>query len=398
MNKETQSAIRVLHLFSNSKWTGPAEPVVNLCRALRDRGVCVDFACAPVAGSGYNKVLAMARSHGMEPLDFLYLSKHRKPFKNWMDVRKLRCHLKTTAYDLIHCHLDNDTWIALRACAGMALPVVRSSYEGPGFPDDRRHRFFMRKCAALIEPSQAALRADVSSFPVMPEHLHVIDTAVDTERFDPGRSLPDLRRTLGIPTNAFVFGIVARIQAHRHYEDLFEAFVAIAENFRDARLMIVGRGTRQEQLAIRPVRALGLEDRVHFTGYLDGDDYAGALAAMDAGMFLTPGTDGTCRAVREIMSMGKPMITSNRGMLAEIVTHKNDGLVTDGSSGQLQAAMRLLHQNAALRHQYGTAARETAQTRYSMDRYAANILEIYYILVSGRANGSGTRGISAYLS
>ncbi|OQC06769.1 MAG: Spore coat protein SA [Candidatus Hydrogenedentes bacterium ADurb.Bin101] len=141
--------------------------------------------------------------------------------------------------------------------------------------------------------------------------------------------------------------------------------------------MIVGRGTRQEQLAIRPVRALGLEDRVHFTGYLDGDDYAGALAAMDVGMFLTPGTDGTCRAVREMMSMGKPMITSNRGMLAEIVTHKNDGLVTDGSSGQLQAAMRLFYENADLRRRYGIAARETARTRFSMDRYAGAVLEVY---------------------
>jgi glycosyltransferase involved in cell wall biosynthesis len=377
MNKGTQSAIRVLHLFSNSKWTGPAEPVVNLCRALRDRGVHVDFACAPVAGSGYNKVQATARSHGLEPLDFLHLSKHRKPLRNWMDVWNLRRHLKATTYDLIHCHLDNDTWIALRACAGTALPVVRSSYEGLGFPNDRWHRFILRKCAALMEPSQAALRADVSAFPVMPERLYVLDTAVDTERFNSGRSLPDLRHTLGIPENAFVFGIVARIQAHRHYEDLFEAFAAIADIFHGARLMIVGRGTRQEQLAIRPIRALGLADRVHFTGYLDGDDYAGALAAMDAGMFLTPGTDGTCRAVREMMSMGKPMITSSRGMLPEMVTAGADGIVTDGSAGQLRDAMRLFYENADLRRRYGIAARETARTRFSMDRYAGAVLEVY---------------------
>ncbi len=377
MVNDSSSSISVLHLFSNSKWTGPAEPVVNLCRALREKGVGVDFACAPIAGSGQNKVQAMARVYGMEPLDFLHLSKHRTPFKNWTDVRALRRHLKTTAYDLIHCHLDNDTWIALRASVGLALPVVRSSYEGLGFPHDRWHHFFMKRCRAIIEPSQKAREADAAYFPIPPDRLFVADGAVDGKRFDPGRALPDMRVRLGIPSQAFVFGIVARIQAHRHYEDLFAAFAEMVKTGAQVRLLVIGRGTRQEEVAFRPVKVLGLEDRVCFSGYLDGDDYVGALAALDAGLFLTPGTDGSCRAVREMMSMGKPVITSNRGMLAEIVTHKTDGLVTDGSSGQLQAAMRLIYQNAAVRRQYGTAAGKTARTRYSMDRYAAAVLEIY---------------------
>lgn len=373
----TQSTIRVLHLFSNSKWTGPAEPVVNLCAALRNRGVQVVFACAPAAGSGYNKVQAMARARGMEPLGFLHLHKHRRPFKNWSDVRLLRRYLNSTTFDLIHCHLDNDTEIALSAVSGKALPVVRSSYEGAGFPDDRRHRYFMKMCSAVIEPSQKARQTDVSRFHVAPEKLYVVNAAVDTERFNPARSLPDMRGTLDIPAAAFVYGIVARLQTHRHYEDLFTAFAGLVKEGRNVRLMVIGRGTRQEQVAFEPVKALGLEDAVHFTGYLDGDDYVGALAGMDAGLFLTPGTDGTCRAVREIMAMGKPMITSNRGMLAEIVTHETDGLVTDGSPGALQTAMRLLCENTALRQSYGVAARETAQTRYGMNQYAEAVLDVY---------------------
>ena len=389
MIKETQPAIRVLHLFSNSKWTGPAEPAVNLCGALRRRGIDVDFACAPEAGSGYNKVQAMARRHGMEPLGFMNLSKHRSLLKNWQDARALRRHLMTTAYDLIHCHLDNDTAIALRAASGLSLPVVRSSYEGTGFARDRRHHYFMRKCDAVIEPSHRARQEDDSYFRVGSEKLHVADAAVDTERFNPGRPLPDMRRKLGIPPDAFVFGIVARIQAHRHYEDLFMAFADIMRCGGDLRLVIIGRGTRQEEIAFRPVKALGLEERVHFTGYLDGDDYVGAVAAMDAGLFLTPGTDGTCRAVREMMSMNIPMITSDRGMLAEIVTHETDGLVTDGSSGKLRAAMRLLYENPSLRRQYGAEAGKTARARYTVDRYTDTVLKIYRILLEARKSGTG---------
>ena len=197
MIKETQPAIRVLHLFSNSKWTGPAEPAVNLCGALRRRGIDVDFACAPEAGSGYNKVQAMARRHGMEPLGFMNLSKHRSLLKNWQDARALRRHLMTTAYDLIHCHLDNDTAIALRAASGLSLPVVRSSYEGTGFARDRRHHYFMRKCDAVIEPSHRARQEDDSYFRVGSENC-----MLPTPRLTRNGSIPGgpsrLRRKLGI--------------------------------------------------------------------------------------------------------------------------------------------------------------------------------------------------------
>ena len=30
--------MKILHLFSDWKWTGPAEPVLNLCKELEKRG------------------------------------------------------------------------------------------------------------------------------------------------------------------------------------------------------------------------------------------------------------------------------------------------------------------------------------------------------------------------
>lgn len=371
------SGVRVLHLFSNSKWTGPAEPAINLCRTLRNRGMDITFACTPKTGSGVNKVREMARHYGMEPLDFMRLSKHRHPVWNWLDVRALRAHLRQHAYQIIHCHLDNDTEIALRARAGLDVPVVRSSYEGPGFSADRRHHYFMRHCDMIIEPSRRAQQNDAVLFSAPENKLAVVSTGIDASRFNPDRSLPDMREKIGAPGDAFVLGIVARIQAHRHYEDLFSAFSQFVRAIPAARLVIVGRGTRQEELAFAPVRQLNLEKNIHFTGYLNDDEYVGALAMMDVGLFLTPGTDGTCRAVREMMAMGIPMITSNRGMLDEIVTHEENGLVTDGSPEELLRAMHLLYENKGLRHAYGQAALHTGRSTFSLTHYAAAIEDLY---------------------
>lgn len=376
--------VRVLHLFSNSKWTGPAEPALNLCRTLRDTGVDVHFACARYAGSGFNKVQAVAQHYGIEPLNFLRLTKHRHPVWNWLDVLSLKKHLQVYSYDLIHCHLDNDTDIALDSVRGVPLPVVRSSYWGEGFPHHKRYRRFIDRCSAIIEPSLRAMRADETHFQPDTNRLVVIHGAIDTKRFDPNRPLPDMRRALHLPENAFVLGIVARMQTHRHYNDLFEAFAQFAKLRNEAFLVVIGRGTNQESVGFSPVHKLRIQDKVRFTGYLENDEYVGTLATFDVGLFLTPGTDGTCRAVRELMAMGKPMITSNRGMLDEIVTHERDGLITDGSPEQLLQAMNFIYTQNETRLRYGRSAYQKAHSIFSLSFQAQQVMQLYQRLALAR--------------
>ena len=369
--------VRVLHLFSNCKWTGPAEPALNLCLALRRRGVEADFACAPDAGSSVNKVVETARERGLEPILDLHLSKHRHPIKNWRDSRTLGRLLDTGRYHAIHCHLDNDHGIAVGPARKRGIPVVRSSYHGEGMPPSARHARLLAATARLIEPSQAALEHDTRTLHYPREHACVIPGAVDTQRFDPGRDTPGGRCKLGIPPEAFVLGIVARMQTHRHYEDLFQAFHALLQDCPEARLVVVGRGTNQETVGFQPVAELGLQDHVHFTGFVDGEDYAGMLRAFDAGVFLTPGSDGTCRAAREILAMGKPMVVADRGMLREIVQDGETGFVCDGAVDSLYQAFRRLAKEKELRQRMGRAARDYAQAVYSLEAQSAAMLEVY---------------------
>lgn len=375
------ASMRVLHLFSNSKWTGPAEPALRLCLALRDRGLCVAFACAPTAGSGFNKVVATARAHGIEPLAFMHLQKHAHPVKNWLDARALRRYLREHSFDLLHCHLDNDHAIALRAAKPLGIPVVRSNYEGEGFPGDIRHQRLLRHTLGIVEPSRKALESDMARFGISRDRLCVVPGAVDTCRFDPDRALPDMRARLGISSEAFVLGIVARMQPHRRYEDLFVAFARFAAEVPGAHLLVIGRGSRQEQVGFRPAERLHLAGRVHFPGYLDEDTYVGALHAFDAGVFLTPGSDGTCRAAREIMAMGKPVVAADRGMLSEIVTHGADGAVVTGSPESLHEAFLALYHDRGKRAVWARQARITALERYALPEQARAVHTFYETLL-----------------
>jgi glycosyltransferase involved in cell wall biosynthesis len=132
------------------------------------------------------------------------------------------------------------------------------------------------------------------------------------------------------------------------------------------------------------VKRLGLQDRVHFPGYLDGENYVGMLKAFSVKAFLTPGSDGTCRAVRECMAMRKPVVAADRGMLREIVDDGRDGIVCDGSADALFEALDRLASDRQLAHAMGLAARETAVARYSLEAQAGAVVKVYEQVLAAR--------------
>ncbi|NUM55803.1 MAG: glycosyltransferase family 4 protein [Candidatus Hydrogenedentes bacterium] len=376
--------MNVLHLFSNAKFTGPAELALNLCVTLRSLGVGVDLAFPALPTGRAHTLLDTARARGIEPILDLRLSKHENPVVNWLDARALARFLDRSPYDLIHCHLDNDHRIALAATRVRGIPVVRSSYEGLGLSKPRRHRPLLRRTARLFQPSQRALRHDHETYGYPLGSMQVVSGAIDVARFDPAREVPDGRGKLGIPAGAFVIGIVARMQTHRRYEDFFSAMRLLTDAGVDAHAIVVGRGTNQESVGKVPARRIGLGDRVHFPGYVSGDDYVGVLGAFDTKVFLVPGSDGTCRAVREAMAMGKPAVVSERGMLPEIVADGVDGFVCDGSPEALYRALSALATDRPRRERMSRAARNKAVSTFSLEAQARAVLTGYEAVLEER--------------
>jgi len=369
--------MRVLHLFSNAKYTGPAEPALNLCVALRRIGVEADLAFPALPPGKQHTLLETARDRGIEPVLQFRLSKHRNPIANFFDSAALGRYLSRNSYDILHCHLENDHRIALGPARKHGIPVVRSNYDGTGLQRPSRQGPLLRGTAQILEPSQLALDHDAETYGYPRESMQVVSGAVDVVRFDPAREVPDGRRWLGIPPHAFVVGIVARMQTHRRYEDFFEAIRRMVDAGCDAHAIVVGRGTNQKNVGWQPVEKLRLTDRVHFPGYIGGENYVGMVKAFSAKVFLVPGSDGTCRAVREAMAMGKPAVVAKRGMLPEIVDDGVTGIVFDGSADGLFNALMHLSGDRSRSSEMGRAARRKAVERFSLDVQARTVLQIY---------------------
>ena len=78
--------------------------------------------------------------------------------------------------------------------------------------------------------------------------------------------------------------------------------------------------------------------------------------------------------IAEAMARGLPVIASNIGGPAEILTHELDGLLIEPGDGQaLASAIKQLLENADKRKQLGQAARTTLEERFTIEENARRV-------------------------
>lgn len=381
--------LRILHLLSDWKWTGPAEPAVDLATATAARGHDVWFACEQPPHDVEDWVGQRVQARGLPLISDLKLRKHFKLGANLGDLWRIPALLKKLDIDVVHCHRGQDHLVAGIAVRRRRLPVavVRTSYEGIPLKPTLRNRYLLHRCTTrLITIAHAATAADVQRFGLRDRQALTIDAPIDLARFTPdapGRAPADIRAELGFPPDAIVAGIVARQQRRRRFDVLFEAFQRAHAQEPRLRLVMVGRGTHSESVIAKPLKAMGLTDVVTPAGYRGGADFVDVVRAFDVCLFLVPGTDGSCRALRQAMALGKPGLVTTRGMLPEIITDGHDGLVVDGDGPRDAEVQSLcdgllrLAGDDAFRAAAGAAARATALERFDPRRQAETVEACY---------------------
>lgn len=385
----------ILHLLSNWRWTGPSEPAVNLAAALHARGWPVTFSCGreqhPLFRDQPTTVLRRARDAGVPVREGLALKKHTSLWPTLRDARLVRDWLAGDSYRLIHCHQRNAHVVAALATRGGSErpAIVRSSYASEG-PHGLRERWLLRNHTdGLVVVSEAARRrvVDVLGFPA--ERTHVIEGAIDLERFDPERVPGDRRAELGLGKEHFVVGLVARIQKRRRFDVLLEAIDHARRELPDLRVLLIGRGTHMKSVAVDPIRKLGLGETVLLPGYQTGDDFVRTVGTLDAKIYMVPGTDGSCRAVREALAMGVPVVAPRLGPLPELIGRDERGLLFDGDAADLARALVQLGRDRDACAAMGARARSFAREHFSLARQAGQVEEVYRALLA-QGSRSGT--------
>lgn len=152
----------------------------------------------------------------------------------------------------------------------------------------------------------------------------------------------EVRREMGIPDDAFVFGTVARLVREKGLEELFEAFGRLIRRHENIYLLHVGPEDRTRADAIDSGVAghYGCEANCRFAGHRY--DVARFLAAMD--LFCLPTyREGYPVSIMEAAAMGLPCIVSDvRGCREAVIDGQTGLIVPVRDVAALESAMERL--------------------------------------------------------
>ena len=387
--------MKIFHLFSDWKWTGPSEPIVNLCKELEKRGHDVTLAYRKLPFPVEDSIEKRVSKIGLKTTSQFYLDHPIKFYlpssirKNLSDLSALSRYFVQEKFDIINVHQSHDHILggiaARRSCSSTI--VIRTDHKRDSLSAGFGNRYLISHYTdGIITFSEKARRKDAEHFGLPLERVGRISPALDLERYHTNRTFKDMRGLFGIAPDEVVIGMVARFQKYRRTDVFLEAVKSMVKEFPKIKVLLVGRSSQMNESVVEPMKRLGIEPWVILGGY-QTENYLDTLACMDIFIFLMPGSDGTARALREAMAMGKPSVVADRGILPELVEHGVSGFVVQDKPETLAEATLQLLRDPELRQKMGQAAAEKAHREFRLDKQAEEVERFYEaILRLGRWN------------
>jgi glycosyltransferase involved in cell wall biosynthesis len=215
--------------------------------------------------------------------------------------------------------------------------------------------------------------AAANQFRYSKDKMTVIHNGIDTEEYDPRRSVGTLRREYDIEKGTVIVGSVGRIVPRKGYEFLIKAANAVCNELGNqnprVKFVVVGDTPhffRNDHLFYIKglVRKYGLDDYFIFTGYRA--DIRRYLKDFD--IFVIPSNypDPFPRTVIEAMSFAIPVVGFRVGGVVESVANEETGLLSDpGNTGDMGKNISDLILDKALRKKMGTAGRKRVVELFS---------------------------------
>jgi glycosyltransferase involved in cell wall biosynthesis len=189
-----------------------------------------------------------------------------------------------------------------------------------------------------------------------------------------------VRRELGIAPDSPLIGMVARVAPQKDYTTLAKAAARVLADYPGARFLVVGdNSTDANRDHYTRVRTLlgecGVSDAFVFTG--QRRDVPRILGALDV-FVLSTHQEGLPLVILEAMSHGKPIVATEVDGIPEMVTHEETGLLF-GHEDDRQLAVHILDllRDRAKAERLGSAGRRLVKTRFSAERFAAGMNEVY---------------------
>jgi len=212
-------------------------------------------------------------------------------------------------------------------------------------------------------------------FGVPDDRTDVIPNGVEVDALAPPEAdVLALRRTLADDATHLVL-FAGRLEYEKGVQTVLHALERLVERVGAVRFLVAGVGTYSDELR-HLVGELGLEHRVHFTGFLEERElrlhYAAADVAVAPSIYEPFGLVAT-----EAMACGTPVVASDTGGLREIVASGSGLTFPPQDAEQLADRIAEVLVDPVLARDLVTRGRERIRSLYDWSDVAARTVESY---------------------
>jgi glycosyltransferase involved in cell wall biosynthesis len=358
----TGARLRILHTEAATSFGGQEFCIYKEMIAMRERGHHLELVCQPGAELGDRLSEAGFTVHR------IVMDGAGNFLRGVVFMRRL---LRRERFDVVNTHSRRDTVLAAIAARLAGTPlIVRTRHLAKPINSLYAYTWLAHRVIAVSR----YVRKQLLEGGARPGSVATIHSPVVLPQVREGACVRD---ELGLPPDALVVGCVAVMRAEKGHGDLIDAFHQVCPRFPSAHLVLVGDGMPLFDQLQAKVSALGLTDRVHFTGRRQ--DIGNVLMALDV-FALPTHREALGTVFIEAAAMGVPVIGTDVGGVPETMQAGETGLlVPPRDPAALAAALETLLADPALRRRMGDAGRELirGQGLFSAERTAGQVEHVY---------------------
>lgn len=304
--------------------------------------------------------------------------KERLPGFDLKLVRAIRRHIKKNRIDIVHCH-QYTPWVYGVLAAAFTKTKVIFTEHGRFYPDFSSWKrklinpllmYFTNKVTCICNATKLALSQYEN---IKEQDIDVVYNGIN--KVTVNQSPMTIREQYKLPSHAFIFGTVARLDPIKNQLMMIEAFAKAMSEKQDAFLMIVGDGEMRTELENK-VDELKIRRKVIFTGYIP---FPGNIINAFDIFLLSSLSEGASMTLLEAMSLSKPCIVTDAGGNNELILNGYNGIVTENQNTVAYSeAIISMYSDKDLQKQYSEASLERFVNTFSVDKMSSQYHKYYF--------------------
>lgn len=322
------------------------------------------------------RIVDIAKGEGFK----VFVCKKRKPFSLPLifDILKI---IKSEKIDLVHLNtLTSYYKYPFIAAKLRRKPVAWFVREDPS----------QKRCVRLAKYLNGSDKIITVSKDTA-EHLTYVDKSklitiyngIDLKSYNNELDRNESCEKLGLDKNFKYISTVASIEQRKGIVELIKIFSLISNDFKDIKLLIVGKDRTMYQEYLKSVRneidKSGLEDKVILYGE---SEMIKEIMCISEIFLLNSEWEGLSRVLLEAMACGKAIIASNGGGNKEQVLNGINGYTTDFSDiVGFGENIKICLSNKDRIEEFQAASRRLAEEKFNIEKTTKNIENLYDSLI-----------------